>query len=255
MSADLNTSITMRGSFEELLSMIKVLQLFESEKLQQYRTTKDCGYIEWVNVQGASGVIRTSELSEQKLIEFLSNAGNELIIDAAGPWGAFCEPGEVGLFEALSEAAPNAFFDGNINGFVTGADVSHIGKLIDGKLHLTDYYVADETFPELYVEEVEKKLSYSKFCKLFNVDKEEFELEYYSDFIMEASEEGFPNEMDYDTFMEFCDCAEIDEEQFENALNQVADLGIVDFETFCESINEDDFSTKSVYNPIEKVYE
>ena len=201
MSADLNTSITMKGTFEELLSMLKVLQQFETEKLQQYRKKKDCGYIDSVNVRGTSGEISIFELSEQKLIDFLTGAGNELFVEASGPWGCFCEPGEVGLFEALAEVAPTASFEGNINGFVTGADVNHTGKLIDGKLYLSDYYVADETLPELYREEVEKKLSHSKFCRLFKVDKEEFDPEYYCDFLMEVSEEGFPNEIDYDTFM------------------------------------------------------
>ncbi len=255
MSADLNTSIDMRGTTEELLSMLKVLRVFETEKREQYQKNRNCGYIESVKISGASGRISSARLSDQEMIDFLAEAGTELRVQAAGPWGAFHEPGEAGLFEALAEAAPNAYFDGMISGFITGADVSHSGTLTDCKLLLSNYYVADETFPELYVEDVKKKLSYAKFCRLFKVDKEEFESDCYGDFLMDAMDEGFPSDMDYDSFMDLCDCSEIDEEQFEAAIEKTAELGIVDFETFRETFDEDAFCQTSIYDPVTKTYE
>ena len=128
MTVEFDTKITMRGTSEELLSMLKVLQQFETEKKQQYLKNDDCGYIEMVTVQGASGGIQIAELSEQKLIDFLSGPRNVLSVEAFGPWGRFYEPGEVGLFEALSEAAPNSFFDGNISGYSSYAEFRHTGK-------------------------------------------------------------------------------------------------------------------------------
>lgn len=37
MSADLNTEITLRGNKVELIAMLKVLKMFETDKLEQYR--------------------------------------------------------------------------------------------------------------------------------------------------------------------------------------------------------------------------
>ena len=50
MSADLNTEITMKGTEEELFSLVKVIQSFETEKYEQYNTKHDCGYIEFCRI-------------------------------------------------------------------------------------------------------------------------------------------------------------------------------------------------------------
>ena len=79
MSADLSISIDIKGSFEELLSMLKVLKVFETEKFEQYNKDHDCGYIESVTVCDVSEENHTerlkdlNELNGQTLIDFLSS--------------------------------------------------------------------------------------------------------------------------------------------------------------------------------------
>ena len=53
MSADLNTSITLRGEKDDLLEMLKVLRAFET-KTHDRQTGHYYGYIEMVKVSGNS---------------------------------------------------------------------------------------------------------------------------------------------------------------------------------------------------------
>lgn len=52
------------------------------------------------------------------------------------------EPRDVGLVEALAEAAPTAFFDSYVSGSVYEERIGHSAELIKGKLYLT--YVVEE---------------------------------------------------------------------------------------------------------------
>nr|MBQ4456427.1 hypothetical protein [Clostridia bacterium] len=255
MAADLNTIIKIQGTSEELLSMLKVLKKFGTEKLERYRDKHDCGYIEQINVSGPINKQNIEGATNDELMKLVSDCITELTVTASGPYGYFFEPNEVRLFEELAEAAPNSFFTGRISGFITGADVSQSAELKDRKLYLSDYVMNDETLPEIYVDETLRKLPYSKFCRLFKINKEDFDSDSYGDFIMEVSEEGFPTEMDYDTFLDYCDSSEIDEDKYEAAIEKINELGVTDYETFCDSINEDDFSEKRVYDPVTKTYQ
>lgn len=268
MSADLDTSITLRGEKEELLAMLKVLKEFDmdTETLFQYRQTHPIyGYIEWVEVLGNSQKRELKSMNEADLQDFISKAGNELSVHAMGPWGNYGLPEDLGLFEALAEAAPNAYFEGAINGFITGADVGHYGTLENGLLCLQNYYKSDECydeddeddgFSEEYIKYFKKKISRVKFCKLFKIDKDEFDMECYEEFIAEAMEHSFPikgHDLDYDTFVELCD-SEIDEEQYAKALKTLEELEMMDFEKFCESADEMFLSSPEYYDPITKKY-
>ena len=190
MSADLNTAITFHGNKAELSAIMKILRNYETEKLEQYRTQRNCGYINWVTVSGESGECRTEKMTDEEIESFASTAGTKVIINASGPWGVFNFPGDVGLFEAMADVAPNAMFTGHMDGFITGADVSCSVELRDGLMHISEYAIPDEEFPELYTEDFKKKLPYAKFCKLFKVDKEEFDKDSYEEFIYEAGDEG-----------------------------------------------------------------
>lgn len=254
MSADLSTSISMRGNQEALAAMLKVLRSFETEKREQYRTQRNCGYLEGVSVTGASGTCRTERMTDEEIQAFAATAGGELSIGAGGPWGVFNFPGDVGLFEALADVAPDAAFVGQIDGFITGADVFHRAELADGVMQIAEYNIPDEEIPELYTADFKKKLSHAKFCKLFKVDRDDFDRDCYEEFIYEAGAEGFPSEMDYDTFLEFCDCAEIDEDKFEAAIEKVSELGVVDLDTFRDDIDREDYMEKRIYDPRTKTY-
>ena len=254
MSADLNTAITVQGTPEELSAILKVLRAYETEKLEQYRAQHNCGYLEDVAASGAGGECSTAELTDDEIEAFAAEAGAEITVDAGGPWGAFNFPGDIGLFEAMADAAPTAAFKGQIDGFITGADVSCRAELRDGLLYISEYAIPDEEIPELYIKDFKKKLPYSKFCKLFKVDKDEFDKDCYEDFILEAGEEGFPDDIEYDTFVDLCYGSEIEEEQFEEAIEKISELALVDFDTFRDSVDRNEYAEKHVYDPKTKAY-
>lgn len=252
MSADLNTEITVRGNKEELLAILKVLRSFETDNHEQYRNNRDCAYLEGVEANCEADSCDVADATDDELVEFLEEAGNELEINSAGPWGAFFDPSDIGLFERLAEAAPNAYFTGLIEGFVTGADVLHTAELNAGILSLSSSMVNDEDLPAVYAKYFKKKLPYAKFCKLFKVDKEDFDKECYDEFIEQIGEDGFPE--DLDTFLDFCGSSEIDEDKYDSAIEKIEELDILGFDDFRDEIPMEDFAEKRYYNPVTKKY-
>lgn len=252
MSSEANTEITMQGTAEELLSMLRVLRIFETDKAAQYSCRHDCAYINDVTISTSGGKrINLKDSADEDLASFVSGIKKELQIQADGPWGAYYEPGEVGLFEALADSAPTARFSGCIDGFDPGAKFRHTANLKDGKLYLSDFTMENEEPDQLYIQDVKKRLPLAKFCKIFKIDTDEFDSDGYEALI---DEEGFPDDIDFDTFTDLCECSEIDEEQYEAAIEKVVALGIVDYDTFCDSIDEDRYSVKRVYDPVTKIY-
>lgn len=259
MSADLNTYISMQGTAEALLSMLRVLRVFETGNAVQYSDRHDCAHIDMVTIKGASGRknIRLEDVTDEELSVLVSGVKKGLRVEAGGPWGNFCELGDVGLFEALADSAPTARFSGSINGFVTGARVALAADFRDGKLYLSEFTMPYEAFPELYVEDVKNRLTLSMFCEIFKVNADEFDSDDYEAFIgnLMEEEQSFPDDIDFDTFIDFCECSEIDEEEYDAAIKNVAALGVVDYDTFCDSIEEDHYSVKYVYDPVTKTYQ
>lgn len=250
MSADLNTYIKIRGTKEELLAMLKVIRLFATEKREQYNAKRDCGYLEDVTVACEAAEEDLEEMTDEELAEFLERTDKELTVYAQGPWGCFYHPAEIGLFEEMADAAPNAAFEGGIDGFITGADVNCAAELKDGILYLSNFMIPDEAWGEVYRKDVKKKMSFAKFCKLFCVDKEEMDHTEYEEFLMEAADCGFPDDLEYEEFLGLCPASGLeDEEAYEDALNKVAALGIVDPETFREEIDTEEYAEKQTYRP------
>ena len=252
MSADLNTEITLRGNKEELLAMLKVLRGFATDSLEQYQNHRDCAYLEDVEASSEADTCDLADATDDELVEFLAEAGNELEINSAGPWGAFFDPSDIGLFESLAESAPNAYFTGLIEGFVTGADVSHTAELNAGILSLTSSMVCDDDVPNLYAKYFKKKLPYAKFCKLFKVDKEDFDIDCYDEFIEQVGYDGFPE--DVDAFLDFCGSSEIDEDKYDSVIEKIEELDILSFDDFRDEIPMEDFAEKRYYNPVTKKY-
>ena len=60
--------------------------------------------------------------------------------------------------------------------------------------------------------------------------------------------------MDYDTFINLCDSFEITMDDFENGVKKVASLGLVDYKTFFDYVNKDEFTEKRMYDPFKKIY-
>ena len=261
MSADLNTEITMKGTEEELFSLVKVIQSFENEKYEQYNTKHDCGYIEFCRIiEGEADFSKTQsngksleELSDEDIHSLISKANGEIRILASGPYGVFFNISEVELFQEMACAAPTAYFNGFSSGFVTGADVSLTGELKEGILYLSEYNMPDDAIPEIYADEIKKVLPRSEFCSLFKVNEDEFDDECYRDFIMDTSYEGFP-ELDYEVFLDYCDASEIDEEEYEKAIEILRSKKIIEMDDFRDNIDINEYSEHGTYDPIKKKY-
>lgn len=155
----------------------------------------------------------------------------------------------------MAEAAPNAYFDGLMTGFNPGGDQDRKGVLENQKLHVymnyPECYFDEEEDVEEYVKTIKKMLPYSKFVKLFKIDKEEFEKDEYEDFIYEQMvEDAFPD-MDWETFLEAVnDASEIDEDAYEDVTDELLNAGVVCYAEF-DDFN-DEWDEERVYDPIAK---
>lgn len=246
MIAEFETKIIIKGTREEILSMFTVLKKFETE-------TKNLCSIS-IHTVSNDFLFLLENTSDEKIHEFLSETETEINVTADGPTGWLISPGELKLFEALANVAPKAYFNGQISGITTYQEYSHFGELKNGKLYLSDFIISNDEILESYIADVKKKMTRVKFCKLFKVDKEFFDSDAYYDFLCSAGCDGFPSNLDYDTFMEYCDCSEIEEDEYVTAVKKAVELGIVDFETFSDSINVDNYTSKNIYDPKTKKY-
>jgi hypothetical protein len=259
-AADLNTKITMKGTEEELFSLIKVIRSFENEKHEQYNTKHDCGYLDSCRLIAGednfsnmfSDGISLEKQSDEDIKSLISTANGKISVTAEGPYGVFAELSENGLFAEMARAAPSAYFKGVSYGFVTGEDVSLTGELKEGILYLEEYSMPDDVIPKLYLDEIEKVLPHSEFCSLFKVDEDEFDDCCYSDFITEICYEGFP-EADYKVFLKYRVPSEIDEEGYEKAIETLRGKKIINMNDFSDSIY-DEYTERWTYDPVKKKY-
>jgi hypothetical protein len=144
MSADLITEIQIRGTKEEIMAILQVVRYFENEKYEQYKEKRDCPYIQSVRISSNGKSLMTKGMSDNDIDTFISDSGNEVNLSANGPFGVYYMLEDVGLFEAISVAAPTAAFSGSSDGYITGASVALTGELLNGTLYLRNYYEADE---------------------------------------------------------------------------------------------------------------
>ena len=164
MSGDFNTTITLKGTKEELMAMVNVLKTYATEKSQRYNDNHDCAYLEYVEVsdnnEDEMDVIDLTFMDDDdldELNEMLDNPEKTIYVYAPGPYGIFGLLEEVPLFEDMAEVAPNASFDGTMSGFNTGGAQKLKGVLEKGLLHLyvkypeadyEDFEDADEDWDE-----------------------------------------------------------------------------------------------------------
>ena len=240
MSADLSFELKMEVTGEEFAQALKVFNRYGIENAAEYKRSGKGVYLLNVKINGKKLDTDTFE-----------DVSGEVTVEAFGPFGTnsfgtYYQLDDLTIFIELAKAIPNACFKGKIDGFVTGAEVSLEAEFEGGKLSLHSYHVADEYFPTLYEKKIEKLLPYDEFCKMFKLDKECFDEYCYSEFINDAiAYEEFPD-IDYDTFMEYCDCSEIDEVEYESAAQKLRSVGLVDFRTFMGSVNFDDYMKHTV---------
>ena len=130
MSADFNTELTVKGTKEEYLAILKVLHTYADERRQQYREQRNCWYLD--------GMI--GEDTEKAVEEYLEKG--VFSIGFSGPYGVMNGPvtDEVDLFERLADAAPGCSFEGSISGWNPGAERGIDAKLENGLLYLRYTY-------------------------------------------------------------------------------------------------------------------
>jgi hypothetical protein len=255
MSADINTTIKIKGTKEELINALNAINYFATDMHEQYRKEHNCAYVNfWKIINEHDDVL--SNVNESSIKEFLEEPTECLIIDLSGPYGVFCSLSDVGLFEAIADAAPNAYFTGCSDGFNTGGDLCLKAELKDGKLHLEELECLDEDImDDLNLELFEKfkeYLPFEEFCELFYVEDEDFSEEDYDEFISEAWEEGFPD-MDYDYFTDLCEVSGIDIGEYDTVIEELKERNIPDFYKVQEKMMEE-YTICRTYDPITKKY-
>ena len=139
MSAEFFTEIEMKGTSEELTAILKVLQLFATERKERWSKTRDCAYIEYVEVEEDPSGQAIDKLKEDELAALVEEMDDTLHVNFSGPWGVRGMK-KAGVFQAMAEAAPNAWFEGNVNGFISGADVDIYTSLEDKMLYVSESY-------------------------------------------------------------------------------------------------------------------
>jgi len=255
MSAEFITEISIKANKEDLIKLIK--GLYDFKKHSKKVNKNNYAYFEWIEVKCKNLSLDDSKISTIK--KFVADCGEEINISAIGPYGYFYELSEVKLFEYLAEVAPRAYFKGSINGFSGSADQNLQAELKDSRVYIEEYY-ADQGDAEgdgeygQYVKFIKRELPYSKFCKLFKINKKEFDEESYNDFINDMMDDSLL-ELDYERFSEY-GFGEINEDEFEEAMSKIADLNLITFDEFmCEGYFDEDCGTTTIiYDPIKKEY-
>ena len=130
MSSDFSTELTVRGTKEAYLAILKVLHTYADERYQQYREHRNCWYLDK----------KIGEVTEKTLENYLKNGVFSILL--GGPYGVMNGPmmDEVDLFERLADAAPGCSFEGSISGWDPGANQRIDAKLADGLLYLRVTY-------------------------------------------------------------------------------------------------------------------
>ena len=229
MSACIDTNITMKGSLEELLDMIKVLE--DSKYLSGHMIKKK--YIK--------------DISEEELKKLIEDSNNEITIDMMGPYGIFEELSNTKVFETLADVSPNAYFMGTMEGFTGSSNVSLTGKLENKKLYLSYSDTSSVGGYESYMKYLDKVFPKNKFCKLFKIDLDDLDEEDYEDFFTCE----YLNMIDIDSFMDYFSYSEIDEDEFIEAQKKFEKLNIYDYYSF-ETISAEENAIDWVYDPVNK---
>ena len=241
MSASLTTIVTLRGTKEELIAMIRAIRDFADSSKKQYQESRNCGYIEppFPNMTDAA-------------IEKLVGRLKEITLEMDGPYGAFEEPYQVPIFERIADAAPTASFTGETSGFVTGASIGTDAKFNNGTLSVTAFYTADEDSDEEYLDYLLENLPLDTFCTLFKIDKDLLEEDAYSDFLMEQiAYEEITKETTREELADMLGIDEdaIDEKAFKKGLKEILGMKLRPIDEYCSESKEPAVSESYTYHP------
>ena len=153
MNVELSTTIKIKGTSEDLLSMLKALKEYEVKYSGPYKGD----FVGTACVDNGEKECYVYEMNTEEMAEFLSAAGGEVLITSDGLFN----PRDCNLFETLAEAAPQASFEGCIE---ADGDETHDvldGDFKDGILSLDLSYLdgaEDYEETEELIEKCEKKI-------------------------------------------------------------------------------------------------
>ena len=160
-AADFNTAVSIQGTREEVLAILKIIRAYATEKREQYRAKRNCPYLTHVNISGKDETsVHKSMLnmSDEELLIFIEESNCSVFVEAGGPYGVYMGLQQLSLFHEMAEAAPNAQFQGGMGGFDAGGDSMASFELNEQKLlckyacHETEFY-EDEDFEDDWDEE------------------------------------------------------------------------------------------------------
>lgn len=174
--------------------------------------------------------------TDEELLAIASKAQGELHVCALGPWGCYEKLRDVGLFEALADAAPGAYFSGGIGGYCGDEKLSLNAELNNGILRQCEYDHAD--CMERYEKRLREKLLYSLLCELFHLDKAEFSEDDYNNVISDVTGD-FGDverlaEMLTDEVSGYVKDFKMGKKELKKIIEKMDELGITGFDEFSE---------------------
>ncbi|MBR2743359.1 MAG: hypothetical protein IKD89_07195 [Clostridia bacterium] len=137
-AADFTTVITVKGTKEECLEVMKVLRHYANDRKKQYREKHDCWYLD-VTIG-----------DPEKEVDTCWKSG-EMSLGLSGPYGVWYGllEDDCDLFQRIADTAPTCYFRGSISGFDPGSKQSLDAELKDGRLFLSfDYKPFGEDLQE-----------------------------------------------------------------------------------------------------------
>ena len=247
-TADFNLEMTINGTDEELATLLGVFQ--------KYLKGEKGVYFNWPEVTRGDEDCDLEEAAPEEILEFLEGAEGEVEITADGPFGHYGMLNDVDLFRDMAEAAPDASLEAEITGITTYTEQNLNCNLENRILHISTFFQSNDEESDAFMDYFTGKLPYEKFIRLFQVTDEDFDKAAYMEFISDTfeSQETTLADMDYDEFMEALDVeSDLDEEDFEAVMEEVRAM---DWQNFYE-VREDaemGFEDEMDYDPIAKAY-
>lgn len=227
MSSNCESSIILKGKNDELMKMLKYL--ISNEYFKDDFDLSELG-----------------KLSNEELEEYVIKQGNKIKLFMLGPYGRYRELPDTRIFEGLADVAPNASFEGKMNHNQGPSEYSTlIGILKNKKLnlkHIVTYGLLDS-----YVEYVKSILSIEKFCEIFHIAKDDFDILDYRCFF----ESEYLDDISLDIFKGYFDYTKIEEDEFEKAIGKLIDLEIEECGSYIKRKSEENAKTWE-YLPLKK---
>ena len=246
MSADINMNIRIKKNDDKgiILNVIKKLKEFTKNGEKHFKIDSVVIKEDKKNAKE----LRLENASEEDLDTYINNIKKDICINGMGPYGNYDSLLSTNIFQSLANVNCGVEFEGSFSGFNNGGNISLDADMHDGMLHLIEYFELDEDHDK-YVNFFEEVLDFSKFCSLFEINEDDYDIEDYEDFLPDFLERlsSYPS-MDLEEFLEYFDTS-INEDKYEKILEELSMFDIAYFETYNEDYNLNALISYYVYNP------